>query len=593
VPFRVRSHPTGYPIKPPITAEELGATVDFPSHLADYMKHVPQPVYNVKGFGAKGDGVTDDTAAIQAAIDAANSAGGGIVFFPKPSAYYKVSGKISLYSDITLLGEKYSYIYNDTAAAEPVFEIVGTAESRLNNVAVEGLKIRNGTASTGGYTSYKDGIKVEYCDGFRFEDCYVTEIEGAFGLKTRYSTGIKVVNNVFYRCTYAHFFVFPECENVLVEGNTFDTCTSTTADNTYLFGTGGDATVDDWRCKNVWVKNNKFLNNPRWEGIDSHGAENIWIENNYVENVRVGISAGLVLEFVNNPVMKNVYILNNVVIQGTGEANHNGIVVNGAYDSTVFRPVENVFIKNNVINGFGSTVSDTVGAVSINITKNVVVSNNRIEEFSGSGILLYHTNNKVLIEGNEVLNPVADDVGGRRAGIRLRSPGNYYVTIRRNRLFYDDAAKALVDGIRANAWAVHSQVVNNYILATNKYVGYLPVNQSATPTLFGVQTDIATDTSDKIAYACTDPVMRYTSTQSTEITVDGTAGSNELTIASGEFRYLCEGLEVVIAGAGSGGADLTSVIIKLTNTKFWLKDNVETNVTGAAVSYTDATWVAV
>src|SRR5690349_18405659 len=41
-------------------------------------------VYDVKaGFGAAGDGVTDDQPAIQAAIDAAGVAGGGTVWIPR------------------------------------------------------------------------------------------------------------------------------------------------------------------------------------------------------------------------------------------------------------------------------------------------------------------------------------------------------------------------------------------------------------------------------------------------------------------------------------------------------------------------------
>jgi hypothetical protein len=43
-------------------------------------------VLDVRAFGAKGDGVTDDTAAIQSALDAANDAGGGVVYLP-PGTY--------------------------------------------------------------------------------------------------------------------------------------------------------------------------------------------------------------------------------------------------------------------------------------------------------------------------------------------------------------------------------------------------------------------------------------------------------------------------------------------------------------------------
>lgn len=51
-------------------------------------------IYDVKnGYGAVGDGVTDDTAAINSAITAANAAGGGTVYLP-PGTYYLGSGPL-------------------------------------------------------------------------------------------------------------------------------------------------------------------------------------------------------------------------------------------------------------------------------------------------------------------------------------------------------------------------------------------------------------------------------------------------------------------------------------------------------------------
>lgn len=59
-------------------------------------------IYNVRKFGARGDGVTDDTGAITSALNAAKENGGGIVRFPPGN--YKVSSRITVPEKIKLEG---------------------------------------------------------------------------------------------------------------------------------------------------------------------------------------------------------------------------------------------------------------------------------------------------------------------------------------------------------------------------------------------------------------------------------------------------------------------------------------------------------
>ena len=56
--------------------------------------------FNVTDYGAKCDGTTDDASAIQSALTACNTSGGGIVFFPEGT--YLLKSSVLFYSNQTL-----------------------------------------------------------------------------------------------------------------------------------------------------------------------------------------------------------------------------------------------------------------------------------------------------------------------------------------------------------------------------------------------------------------------------------------------------------------------------------------------------------
>jgi pectate lyase-like protein len=104
-------------------------------------------IFNVKDFGATGDGLTDDLASINAAITACVAAGGGGVYFPATANYYRVvatAGNTNLISlqnvqDITLFGDGYaSKLKQEGSAGGGDTHLIGirnqTSRIRIHNM---------------------------------------------------------------------------------------------------------------------------------------------------------------------------------------------------------------------------------------------------------------------------------------------------------------------------------------------------------------------------------------------------------------------------------------------------------------------------
>lgn len=104
-------------------------------------------VYSVLDYGATADGVANDATAINAAITAANTAGGGVVFLP--AGTYAVSAPILLKSDVTLKGEGVEATIVKQIGTIAAWDAITTSSGVISNleaneyenIHVDGIKL--------------------------------------------------------------------------------------------------------------------------------------------------------------------------------------------------------------------------------------------------------------------------------------------------------------------------------------------------------------------------------------------------------------------------------------------------------------------
>jgi len=232
--------------------------------------------YNVKEYGAKGDKMSKDTAAIQAAVNACSKAGGGTVYFP---AGDYLSGKIRLLSNVNLHLDAGATIWASRQPSDYEGSRALIIAEHAQQISVEGLGTlhgigeadwgrrpkggdgRGGTNSPENRPSFRAGI-------MRFSDCRGIVIRGI---------------RVLFSDTWT--IHLRDSENVLVDGVTI-------LNNYFRANSDG---IDPVSCKNVRISNCHIVAGDDCivlKTTENGPCENVVVSNCTLESIATAVKIG-------------------------------------------------------------------------------------------------------------------------------------------------------------------------------------------------------------------------------------------------------------------------------------------------------------
>jgi len=361
--------------------------------------------YNVRHFGAKGDGTTDDRAAIDACISAAASNSGQQVYAPSgtymlssfSSGYYTVKPK----SGVSVLGDGPSTVFKiDDGLRSPT---QGISFLYDHDDYFENCTFRDFAIDWNGENNLDTGSSSTEA---------VNRMGGAAGMK-----GVRFINLTHKNAAGAHcIFVSNEsdtgnaCEDVHVSGCSFlNVCNAITGnacnDHTSVYMNASTSSIignhfiqpnlDDDRATafethkgdvicsgNVIYGYNKMMN----IGAQVGSASNIQV----TDNVANAVSDMIDLFTANSYVLEGVRILDNTIrlrqISGVPFSGIRGAIANLASSANI----SNITIGANKISGPASGIDLGINSSCIQLYRcdDVKIYDNEIELFPGEGVLI-------------------------------------------------------------------------------------------------------------------------------------------------------------------------------------------------------------
>jgi len=162
-----------------------------------------QQTVSVKDFGATGDGATNDTVAVQAAITYVNSIGGGSVYAPRGTY---VCGSVNLFPNVKIYGDGAATIFKQNTSLSTLG--LFTCNSGSPTVFISNITLRDfqvlGNSVAQGFSEFihliiMSGVKNVLIDniqfnGFQGDGLYLGSGSGG---QVRHNIGVNVQNCTF------------------------------------------------------------------------------------------------------------------------------------------------------------------------------------------------------------------------------------------------------------------------------------------------------------------------------------------------------------------------------------------------------------
>lgn len=351
---------------------------------------------SVKDFGAVGDGVTNDTTAIQAAITAAANKS---VYFP--SGTYVVT-TLTVASPCRLFGQG---ILKKTTAASSALLTLNTSD-----IDIDGLEFRGASFdATPPTTVFLDtAIKVYGTSSvspyrrFNITNVKVNGFAG-FAMDIRWCEDVTITGCQICYCGYAGILFESVIRGAIANNRISFIDAPGGSGDKYGITLSRDPTktlTNSAPTEHVTVIGNVVTDIPLWTGIDGHAPLNCNIVGNIVARCKNGIYAQYDSTLYAYPCPSRFVRIANNLIVGRTTTSENALGI-ASLGSSVAGYNEHIVLENNSVINAGSSAGGAA-AVTLQYSRHSVARNNVVYKGISAGLSMTASCDQCMMEGNLV-----------------------------------------------------------------------------------------------------------------------------------------------------------------------------------------------